>query len=167
MAAFGSVSVTANTATSAGHVALADEALLAVEDPVVAVPGGLGAKLRGVRSSARFGQGKRDQLLAGCQVGDPALLLLVGAAVQERQRGQLLDAEDQPDRGRGAAQLLDRQQHGDEVAAETAVLGRKWQSQHVVLGQQLDHVPRELGLLVDLGGARGHRTVGELRDGVA
>ena len=44
---------------------------------------------------------------------------------------------------------------------------RERERQDVVLGQQLDHVPWELGLLVDLGGAGRDLFVGKLRDGVA
>ena len=40
-----------------------------------------------------------------------------------------------PGRGVGAAQLLDRDQHGDHVAAEAAVLGRVWQCEDVLAGE--------------------------------
>ena len=122
---------------------------------------------RRVRPAPASVRANAIERLAGGQVGQPALLLLVRAGHgASGSAASSWTARISP-ASRSAAQLLDREQVGHEVAPEPAVLGRKGQSQDVVLGQQLDDVPRELGRLVDLGGARRDPLAGELRDGVA
>ena len=93
--------------------------------------------------------------------GQPAGLLLGRAAMDDRQRRQLLDREDEPGRGARAAELLDDEAHAQEVAAEPAVLDRERQGQDVLLREQVLEVPRELGRAVDLGGPGSDLLVGE------
>ena len=57
--------------------------------------------------------------------------------------------------------------HGDHVAAQTAVLGRVWQCEDVLAGEQLDDVPRKLALGVDLGRTRRDLVAGQLAHRVA
>ena len=66
-----------------------------------------------------------------------------------------------------AADLLDREADGKQVATETAVLLRVRQAQDVVAGEELLDVPRELGRPIDLGSARRDPIVGEHPDRVA
>ncbi len=80
---------------------------------------------------------------------------------------ELLDGEDQPGRGAGAAELLDRQADAQQLAAEAAVLDRERQREDVLGGEQLREVLRELAGPVDLGGARRDPLVGEDADRVA
>ena len=92
-----------------GHAALADEPLRAVDDVVVTVPDRLRGDRARVRPGAGLGQRERDERLAGGQVGQPARLLVGRPGHHDRQRGELVDGEDEP--GRRAARLscLDRQ----------------------------------------------------------
>ena len=124
---------------------------------------------RGGDIRARLGLGERegDQFPAGGKIGKPAVLLLVGAGEEQRQAGQLLHGEDQSTRGADAADLLDREADGKQVATETAVLLRVRQAQDVVAGEELLDVPRELGRPIDLGSARRDPIVGEHPDRVA
>ena len=103
----------------------------------------------------------------GGEVREPAVLLLVGAGEEERQRAELLDREDQAARRAGAADLLDREADGQQVAAEAAVLRRERQPEDVVGGEELLDVPRELGRPVDLGGPGRDLLVGQHPDRVA
>src|SRR5207248_4394498 len=57
--------------------------------------------------------------------------------------------------------LLDRPQVRQKARPRAAQLGREGECEHVVLAQQLDAIPRELGRLVHLGGARRDRPAGE------
>ena len=149
------------------HVALADEALRAVDPPVVAVASRGRAGGSGVGAGLRLGQREGGQRPPRGQVGEPARLLLGRARQQERQRAERLDGDDQPARGAGAADLLDGQADGEEVDAEAAMLDRVRQGEHVVLGEQLDHVPGELGAGVDGRGPGCDAFVGQDADGVA
>ena len=111
---------------------------------------------------------KAASILPLRQIRHPALLLLVRAAVEQRQRAQLLDGRDQAARGAHPAELLDDEQSVEIMsAAQAAVLVRKRQRQEVVLAQQLDDVPRELAAAVDLGRARRDLVLGQLAHGVA
>ena len=76
---------------------------------VVAVARGPGPD-RG-RVGARLGLGQRegDQLLPGGELGTQRAFCSSVPAEEERQRGELLDREDQPGRRARAADLLDRQ----------------------------------------------------------
>ena len=146
---------------------MADEPLRAVDDVVVAVARGGGPDRGDVRAGLGLGQGEGDELLPGRQPRDEAGLLFVGAGDEERQRGQLLDREDQAGRGTRAAELLDRQADAQQVATETAVFLGERQGQDVLGGQQLAKVLGKLAGLVDLGGPRRDAFVGEGADSVA
>ena len=150
-----------------GDRALADEALGPGDQVLVAVAHGARADRRGVGAGLGLGDGERDQLPPGGEVGDPALLLLVGPGDEERQGAQALDREDEAGRRAGAADLLDREAGGEEVAAEAAEPLGEVDGEDVVGREELLDVPRELGRPVDLGGARGDLLVGEVADGVA
>src|SRR3712207_8075164 len=52
---------------------------------------------------------ERDQLFAGRQVRQPALLLLIRSGEEDGQRTELLDGEDQAARRAHPADLLDRE----------------------------------------------------------
>ena len=147
--------------------AVADEPLRAVDDVVVAVARGGGPDRGDIRAGLGLGQGEGDELLPGRQLRDEACLLLVGAGDEERQRGQLLDREDQAGRRAGATELLDGQADAQEVATETAVFLRERQRQDVLGGEQLAEVLRELTGPVDLGGPWRDAFVGKDADSVA
>ena len=94
-----------------------DERLGAVDHPLAVVQHGAGLGRAGVRTRLRLGQPEAGERAAGDEVGQPALLLLVGAVGQDR-----VDAE--PDTGLqrdadrlvDAAELLDRDAERGEVA---------------------------------------------------
>ena len=107
------------------HAALADEALFAADDVFVSLPRGASPNRGRVRARLRFGEGKRDELPAGGQVGQPACFLLLSSDVADGQRRELLDRKDQT-RGRArAGDLLDREADGQEVSTDPAVLRRE------------------------------------------
>src|SRR6185312_3278656 len=61
----------------------------------------------------------------------------------------------------GPGQLLDRLEVGEHARASAAVLLREGEREDVVLAQELDRIPGELGGVVDLGGARRDPLAGE------
>ena len=150
-----------------GDAALADEPLRAVEDVVVAITNRLRGDRARVGSRPGLGDRERDEGLAGGQVGQPARLLLVGAGHHDRQRGELVDGQDEAGRGACRAEGLDREAGRQQVGPEAAVLDRVGQAQDVVGRQELLDVPGELGRPVDLGGARSDPLPGDLADAVA
>src|SRR5262249_59588909 len=95
----------------------------------------------------------RGQPLAAGQARQPALLLLLAAGELDPERAELLHGEDQARRRADLRQLLDRNEHHQRAGAGAAVALLERQPEQVVLAHQLDHVPGELGGLVDLGRA--------------
>ena len=83
------------------------------------------------------------------------------------ERAELLDGHDQAGRRADLGQLLDRDEHHQRARPGAAVLLLERQAEQVVLAEELDHVPGELGLLVDLGRARGDALAGERAHEVA
>ena len=139
----------------AGDAGIRDEALAAVEDVLVAVEPRLGAHRRRVGARARLGQRVRGEPLSAREPRQEALLLLVRARELDAERAELLDGDDQAGRRADLRELLDRDEHHQRASARAAVLLLEGQAEELVLAEELDHVPRELGLLVDLGRARG------------
>ena len=80
--------------------AVADVALLAVQDPrAVRLLDGARLDLVGVRAGVRLGQGEAGELSARAEVGQEALLLLIGAEeVDPLVADRLVDAEDDRER---------------------------------------------------------------------
>ena len=112
---------------------------------------GLGAH-RG-RVGARAGLGERvgGEPLAAREPRQPALLLLVRAGEPDGERAELLHGDDQAARGADLRDLLDRYEAEQRASAEPAVLLFEEDAEELVLAEELDDVPRELGGLVDLG----------------
>ena len=106
-----------------GEAAAGDEALLAVDDPAVALQDGLGLHPRGVGADLGLGDGERGQLVAAEARRDVPLLLLRGAVAEDR---------DGPERQRygadgvagvpGGRQLLVDDALGEHATAVAAVL---------------------------------------------
>jgi two-component system, NarL family, response regulator LiaR len=86
--------------------------------------------------------------------------------VEQRQRAELLDGEDQAAAGADAAELLDGEQDRQHLAAQATVFGRERQSEHVVLREELNDVPWELGTGIDVCRARRDSLVGQLAHAV-
>ncbi len=82
------------------------------------------------------------------------MLLLVGARQLDAERPELLHGDDQAARRADLRQLLDRHERHQRARADAPVLLVVHDPEQVVLAEELDDVPRELGGLVDLGGTR-------------
>src|SRR5207247_4064481 len=129
-----------------------DEPLGAVDDPVAGrlVPPGPGPGGRDVTAGLGLRQRERDQELARCEVREPSLLLLVAAGEEEREAGELLDGDDQAAGRADAADLLDGEADGQEVAADASVPLGIGNREDVVARQELLVVPREFCGPVDV-----------------
>ena len=80
------------------------------------------ARLRGVRAHAGLGEGEGGQLLALRLGHQPALLLLLGPPLEERQAVEPdVDALDDAERGVGALELLAQEREADVVHPQAAV----------------------------------------------
>ena len=109
-AASASRSVTAKTVIRSATLPWLMNRLRAVDDVSASPSRPARVRIGGdVGAGLRLGQGEGDELAAGGEIREPALLLLVGAGEEERQRRQLLDGEDQAARGADPADLLDRE----------------------------------------------------------
>ena len=102
----------------------------------------------------RLGQRVRGEPFAARELRQEPLLLLLGAGELDPERAELLDGDDQPARRADLRQLLDRHERHQRARADAAVLLVVHDAEELVLAEDLDDVPRELGRLVDLGGAR-------------
>ena len=133
---------------------VADEALGAVEHPGVAVA--LRARLEraGVRADVGLGEREGAERLARQQPGEDALLLLLAAGQQDRQRHELHVGGHQRDRARDLRELLDVGAPRHVGLAAPAVLAREAEPEQVVLGHHRVEVARVLAVLVDLAHAR-------------
>ncbi len=109
----------------AGHAGVGDEALAAVEHPLVAVA--VGAGLRAARVAARSGLGQpvgADDL-AGGHRAQVALLLGIGAGQPDRVAAEAgVGADDDPDAAADTAELLDGDGVGQRVEPRSADLLR-------------------------------------------
>ena len=139
-----------------------DEAFLARQH--VVVPGTLGTGLQppGVAPPAGFGQAERSEVVVRTERREHALLLLRGAAEQDRLEREAVRDDRRRHAGARAGELLDDQALLGQGEATAAELGRDIEV----------HQPELPGLLVDLngeaagpialGGMRGHLGPGEL-----
>jgi len=150
-----------------GHGPVADEALAAGDDVLLAVTGRPGADPRSVRPGFGLGDGEGDERPAGGEVRDPTRLLLLGAGQEDRQGSQALDGEDEAGGRAGAADLLDGEAGRQEVAPEAAEPLREVGGEDVLGREQLLDVPWELRRPVDLRRPGGDPLVGHLADRVA
>src|SRR6266851_200111 len=105
-----------------GELAVADEGLGAVDHPVIAVHHRAGLDRLQVRAGAGLGHGDGGYELAGAGLGDPLLLLLFVAVVQQVGNDDVVVQREGRARGDGAALLLDQDGVVEEVDAGAAVL---------------------------------------------
>ena len=108
----------------------------------------------GVGAGARLGERVRGEPFARRELRQEALLLLVAARELEPERAELLHGDDQAARRADLRHLLDRDERHQCRRADAAVLLVEQDPEDLVLAEELDDVPRELGALVDLRGAR-------------
>ena len=128
-----------------------DERLGAVDRPLAVVEHGAGLGGAGVRAGLGLGQAEAGERAAGDEVGQPLLLLLVGAVGQDRVDAEP-DAglEGDADRLVDAAELLDGDAERGEVAAAAAVLLGHDQAEQAELAHRVHDVDREVVLAVPL-----------------
>jgi len=137
-----------------GRRGVRDEALAAVQHVLVAVAARGRAHGGAVGARAGLGERVRGEPLAGGESRQEPLFLLLGPGELDPERPELLHRDDQPARRADLGQLLDRHERHQRALADPAVLLVVHDPEEVVLAEELDDVPRELGALVDLGGAR-------------
>ena len=138
----------------AGHARIRDEPLTAVQDVLVAVPPSLGPHRCRVGARTRLRERVGPEPLAAREAREPPVALHVGARELDRERAEFLDGEDKPGRRADLRDLLDRDEEHEHAGAGAAVALLERKAQQLVLAEELDHVPRELGGGVDLGRAR-------------
>ena len=149
-----------------GDAGVADEPLRAIDDVLVAIADGARRVGRWIRAGGSLGQGERDELPPGREVGQPALLLFVRPDQHDRRGRQRVDREDQPGRRTGPAQLLDRETEGQQVRTHAAVFLREREAEHVLGREEILDVPRELAAAIDVRGPWRDLLVGQDADGI-
>ena len=127
-----------------GVPAVGDPRLGAGEDVAVPVALRPGAHRRRVRPRVRLRQGVRPQQLTAQHVGQPPLLLLLGAAGVEPEAGQRVHAHPDAHRGPGARDLLQHLQVDLVALRAPAVLLVEGQAQQPRPTQGPEHLAREL-----------------------
>ena len=121
------IAVEAKMVKNVGHAAVRVPLLLAVDDPVVAVLG-RGAEAPGVGARGLLGETEGDQALALGDARKVLLLLLLGAAEDDRERTERVDRVGHADAAAGTRQLLDHHAEVQDAGAVAAVLLRDPQS---------------------------------------
>ena len=140
-----------------------DECLGTADNPFVTIEAGLGASGTGVGASLGLCQAKGCQRATGNKIGQPALLLLLGAVGED-----WVDAESDTGRQRDAdglvdpAELLDRDAEAREVAVSTPELLRDHEAEQPKVTHLGDQINREMVLAVPCGDVRSHLGLGEL-----
>src|SRR5215813_2795613 len=104
-----------------GELAVADEGLGAVDHPVVAVHDGAGLDRLEVRAGAGLGHGDGGHKLAGTGLGDPLLLLLFAAVVQQVGHDNVVVQRKGRPGSERTSLLLDQDGAVKEVGAGAAV----------------------------------------------
>src|SRR5436190_7127535 len=150
-----------------GNAGVGDEPLGAVDHVLTAFEPRLGAHRGRVRSRPGLAQRIGRQPLAARELRQEALLLLLRAGELDPERAQLLHGEDQAASGADFRDLLDRDERHQRARACAAVHLVEHDPEDLVLAEELDDVPRELGALVDLGRPRRDPLAREVADQIA
>ena len=104
-----------------GELAVRNEGLGAVDDPVVAVHHRRGLDRLQVRACPRFGHGDGRHQFARAGLGDPLLLLLLGAVVEQIGNHDVVVQREGRTGGECPALLLDQDGAVEKVGAGAAV----------------------------------------------
>ena len=124
-----------------GDVREADPQLGAIEHVRVAVARGGRGHGRHVGARVRLGQPERGQPLTACLGHQPALLLLLGRPLHERQGVERdVDAHDHPKGGIGSLQLFAQDAQAGVVHARTAPALPDGRAQIAQLGHPVEHL---------------------------
>ena len=151
-----------------GVVAQRDPHLRAVELPrAVVLLDGARLLVGGVRAGVGLGQAEAPQPLARAQVGQVALLLLLGAPLEDRRADQRRLHRDHRAHGRAAApDLLADDRVGQVVQARAAVLARHDRAQVALVGEHAHEVEVEVVVARVLPRPGDDLLVGELARGL-
>ena len=147
-----------------GDAAVADPHLVAVDDPVVAVPPGSGPQVAHIAAALRFGDGQRREFQVARRaeaLRRPLQHLLRRCGLADRRQCERGHHDGQPDPRTAPEQLLHehRQRQSGGVADQVAVEQRAVEA---ALGRLLEHRPRELLARVVVRGHRADHRFGEL-----
>jgi len=126
--------------------------LLARDDPLLPLSNGLGADRRDVGPQPGLGHRERSADLAGRHPGQVALLLLLGAVLEDQVGDDEVRVDDAADRHPAPRDLLDDERVGEQRLAQAAVLLRDHQAEDPHLLHALDDVRRVLVAVLELGG---------------
>ena len=147
-----------------GVAGVGDPHLGAVDDVVVAVEPRSGADALQVRAGVGLGEADAGAALAGGQVGQVLLLLLLGAVHGDHPAGQRVAAEDAGDAHPAAGDLLEHQGEGDRVEVEAAVLLGDGDAEQAHVGHALDDLGGVATGLLPLTGDRDDLVVDEVAE---
>ncbi len=123
--------------------AVRDPRLGAVEHVVVAVAAGAGAHGGRVGPGVRLGEAVRTEQVAAEHVGEPALLLLLGAARDQAEAAQGVHRDPDPDAGPDPGELLQDLEVDLVGLATAAVLLGVGEPEDAGLAEHREHVARE------------------------
>ena len=131
---------------------VADVALLPVQHPgPVGLLDRAAFDVVGVRAGVRLGEREPGQLAPGGEVGEEALLLLLGAEqVDALEADRLVDAEDDRQRGVDPGEGLEHARVAGLREALAAVALRDVEAAQAALAQLADHVVADPAVLLDL-----------------
>ena len=154
-----STSARANAVKTSPLRAVADVALLAVQDPgAVGLPDRARLQVVGVRAGHRLGQREPGELAPGGEVGQEALLLLVGAEQDDALvADRLVDAEDDRERPVDLGEGLEDARVAGLGEALAAVLLVDVEAAAARLAELADHVVADPAVLLDLARGRSSR----------
>ena len=145
-----------------------DPHLAAVQHVAVAALLGARAHAHHVGAGARLAHRQRADMLAGDQLRQIAPLLRLGAVAADLVDAEIgMRAVGQPDRGRGAADLLHRHDMLEIAHAGAAVFLLDGDAEHAERAELAPEVGGEVVVAVDGGGARRDLVGGEGLDLVA
>ena len=160
-------STEANTRKWSARSARRDPDLLAVEAVGAAVAPGRRREVAGVGPDAGLGQAERRELLAAGLGDEPALALLLGPPLEERERVQPdVDALDDAERGIGPLELLAQDREADVVHAGAAIALRDRRAEEALLGHLPEQLAGKAAVLVPLADVRQDFGIGERPDGL-
>jgi hypothetical protein len=144
-----------------------DELLGAVDDPLRALEARAGLRVAGVAARLRLGEPEGAEAPAGAQIGQVALLLLLGAEQVDRLRAERRVRAHRDRHGRvDPRELLDGDRVGQRVAARAAVLLGERDAHEPELAELRDDLVREALLAIELLGHRRDLVAGEVADGL-
>ena len=150
-----------------GELAVGDEGLGAVDDPLVAVHDGRRLDRLQVGARPRLGHGDGRDQFAGAGLRDPLLLLLLGAVVEQVGNHDVVVQREGRTRRQRAALLLDHDGAVEEIRAGAAIGLGHGHAQKPLLAGLAPQVARHDPLLLPFHVERSHFLLEKAPAGVA